>query len=282
VLFRYIGLLASFNSDTDELNLSLKDRSLRIRKIPEKEIQEFLFSERMPPSIEAECMTAVDLGKDMFWLDYQYEVEDSREAMIRATNSAYEDMEKAILILRLFKEGYVRIVFDVKKGEHIPSTYTMLRGLRSNERSYFMAKSELRTYRVFYKNFANLAWEKKKSKGSLSIALSRFADGYERIRLEDRMIDYVIGLEALYLQREGEGEFGYKMAHRVSILLSRQKKSRSMLFREIKKSYRLRSKIVHGGRYELLPENVWFVEDALRDSIKKFLRVEKPDWLKLI
>lgn len=125
MLFRYIGLLASFNSDTDELDLRLKDRSLRIRKIPEKEIQEFLFSERMPPSIETECMTAVDLGKDMFWLDYQYQVEDFREAMIRATNSAYEDMKKAILILRLFKKGYVRIVFDVKKGKHIASTYTI-------------------------------------------------------------------------------------------------------------------------------------------------------------
>lgn len=119
-------------------------------------------------------------------------------------------------------------------------------------------------------------------KGPLSIALSRFTDGYERIRLEDSVIDYVIGLEALYLQGEGQGEFGYKMAHKASILLSRQKKSRSTIFTEIKKSYRLRSMIVHGGRYKLLPENVWFVEDALRDSIKKFLRVEKPDWLKLI
>lgn len=191
-------------------------------------------------------------------------------------------MEKVILALRLFKEGCIRIVFDVKKGRHIATGFSSIKGLRSSERPYFLARSELVMLKDFHQEFTDIVWEKKESKTPLGIALNRFTDGYERIKLEDRIIDYMIGLEALYLRGDGMGEFRYKMAHRASILLSSCKKKRKQLFLKIKAAYKLRSHIVHGLEYTLSPEDVWFVEDLLRDSIRKLLQTPKTDWLNLI
>jgi len=124
--------------------------------------------------------------------------------------------------------------------------------------------------------------KRKESRTPLDIALSRFDDGYERVKPEDKIIDYMIALEALYLQGESSGELAYRFAHRMAVLLAAKKEERQQLFSQIKKSYELRSKIVHGAKYKLSPQDVWFVEDKLRLSIKVFLRTPKPNWLNLI
>jgi len=72
------------------------------------------------------------------------------------------------------------------------------------------------------------------------------------------------------------------MSHRASVLLSEDKGKREQLFRKLKKSYKLRSDIVHGRKYSIEPEDVWFIENVLRNSIRKFLKTPKPDWLNLI
>lgn len=92
----------------------------------------------------------------------------------------------------------------------------------------------------------------------------------------------MIGLEALYLQEESSSEISYKLAHRMSVLLSDNKEQRQELFSKIKYSYKLRSHIVHGAKYELKQEDTWFIEDQLRVSIKKFLKTPKPNWMNLI
>jgi len=42
MLFRYLCLLDRFSSDKDELDLSYESRTLKIRKIPKKELESFL------------------------------------------------------------------------------------------------------------------------------------------------------------------------------------------------------------------------------------------------
>ena len=282
MLFTYLALLDRFNSDMDELDLSYENRTLKIRKISEREIAEFLSpSKVLIPIIRGQFEIVIAVSEDMYWLDYSYEV-DSKEAMIVASNNVNEEKEKIILALRLFKEGCLHTVFDVKKGKHIATTVTPFRGLRSSGRLYFLAGSELTILKEFLREFLHFVWEKKKSRTPLGITLSRFTDGYERTKLEDKIIDYVVGLEALYLQGESLGEFGYKMSHRASILLSDKKEEQRKIFKGIKGVYGLRSSIVHGGKYDLTAEDVWIAEDTLRDSIRKFLKIPKPNWLDLI
>jgi hypothetical protein len=192
-------------------------------------------------------------------------------------------MEKMLLVLRLFKEGYIRVVFNLWR---VPNGWTQLSSmkmLRSAERLYFLKVAELPALKNFREeSSAAMSDETGTTQTALNIALRRFTDGYERIKLEDRIIDYMIGLEALYLQGESPSEISYKLAHRISVLLADNKEQRQKLFLKMKDSYKLRSHIVHGLKYELNQEETWFVEDQLRLSIKKFLKTPKPDWVNLI
>lgn len=283
MLFQYFALLDRFSSDTDELDLSCGNRTLKIRKIPKKRLEDFLLSPRHGDSSITETFEwAILLGEDMHWIDYHYEVEDSEEAVIKAHNVVHQEMEKLILALRLFKEGCIRIIFSVRKATRFGTVFSQVGMRRNNERLYFFGNSVLPAFKHFHEEFANIAWEKKESHTPLGIALGRFADGYEKVKLEDRIIDYMIGLEALYLQNGDAAELSYRIAHRIAVLLSDDKKERQRLFTETKHSYDLRSKILHGKRYDLALDNVWFVEDILRLSIKKFLEDPRPKWLDII
>lgn len=79
MLFQYFALLDRFDSDDDELDLSCDRRTLRVRKIPKKTLEDFLLRRKSSfPSVNDLFETAISLGKEMYWIDYHYEVEDSR------------------------------------------------------------------------------------------------------------------------------------------------------------------------------------------------------------
>jgi len=79
------------------------------------------------------------------------------------------------------------------------------------------------------------------------IAVRRFNLGYERSRVEDKLIDYMVGFEALLLPGV-EGELGYRMSLRAAALLGEGPHDRAAVQRNVKKAYTLRSDIVHGSR----------------------------------
>jgi hypothetical protein len=160
-------------------------------------------------------------------------------------------MERLILALRLFEEGCIRIVFEVWKGEHLGLHFSKLKSLRSEERSYYVSESELSGLKDFLREHMDTAWDKKKTRTPLGMALNRYTDGFERIKLEDKIIDSMIGLEALYFPSENQGELTYPLAHRLSILLSQDRKERQELFKKTRESCRLRNRIVHGQKYDL-------------------------------
>lgn len=137
MLLQYIGLLDNFKSDIDELDLSYENKTLKISKIAKKKLENFLLLGR--PSIFSEAndrlQTVIDVGEKRYWIEYSYEVE-SKEAMIKAFNTVDEEIEQILLALRLFKEGFVGIVFRMCKAEGFGKNFTLERPFRSNERIY--------------------------------------------------------------------------------------------------------------------------------------------------
>ena len=119
----------------------------------------------------------------------------------------------------------------------------------------------------------------------MELACSRLADAQTRIRPQDRLIDAVIGLEALLLAglrpEDRRGELRYRFALHYSTLCPLPEK-RHLSFRVAKDLYDLRSTIAHGGK---LKENGCRVGDeklkleeaakraceALRSVINHFL-----------
>ena len=99
----------------------------------------------------------------------------------------------------------------------------------------------------------------------LLVAKRRLSSGIERRSPEDRLIDYMIGLEALYLP-DGNAELSFRLSLRVAFLLS-SGEARKETFEFLRKMYGMRSKIVHGSKYELSEEDVKKLEQLLRESI---------------
>lgn len=80
----------------------------------------------------------------------------------------------------------------------------------------------------------------------LALPLRRLVDGLERSRLDDKIVDFSIGLEAL-LTDSVQDELSYRFALRGSVILGELGIDRQQAFTDFKELYNARSKIVHGS-----------------------------------
>ena len=80
----------------------------------------------------------------------------------------------------------------------------------------------------------------------LALPLRRLVDGLGRTRLDDKIIDYSIALEALLTEGERQ-ELGYRFALRGATILKEGGADRQKSFDELKDLYSARSAIVHGA-----------------------------------
>ena len=111
---------------------------------------------------------------------------------------------------------------------------------------------------------------KNEKESRFIVAQRRLADGLTRKAFEDKLIDYMIGLEALYLP-DGNQELSFRLSLRVAFLLAYSSDDRKKLFSFIKEMYKTRSNIVHGSKYELNEDSIIYLEDLLRKSLKLWI-----------
>jgi len=81
----------------------------------------------------------------------------------------------------------------------------------------------------------------------LSLPLRRLVDGLSRTRLDDRIVDYAIGLEALLLGDSKQDELSYRFRLRGAMVLAEVGEDRHQSFQDLKDFYNARSTIVHGN-----------------------------------
>jgi len=112
----------------------------------------------------------------------------------------------------------------------------------------------------------SIATAKNKDEQRLRIAITRLNDGITRDNPIDRLIDYMIGLEALFLP-DGNQELQYRLITRIAFNLEKKFEKRKQLYKEMKEYYDERSKGVHGDSGKLKKEDVNKVEEILRKSI---------------
>jgi hypothetical protein len=89
--------------------------------------------------------------------------------------------------------------------------------------------------------------------------------GVERKNPEDKLIDYMIGLEALYLP-DGNAELSFRLSVRVAFLMLPEADKKDT-FNFLRRMYDVRSSIVHGNKYELNTEDIKRLEELLRKSV---------------
>ena len=113
---------------------------------------------------------------------------------------------------------------------------------------------------------------KKIKENNFNIAVDRFNSGISNQNLINKLIDFIIGLEALFLKDINQ-ELQYKLAIRTAFSLEESNSERKNIFDLILRSYGIRSNILHGEK-NLIPtsEDLNSLEEILRKSINLYLK----------
>jgi hypothetical protein len=110
---------------------------------------------------------------------------------------------------------------------------------------------------------------------TFQIALERLNFGMERRLKTDRFLDYMIGLEALYVP-DGTNEVTFRLSLRVAFTVAQGKRERKETFRFMKRMYGQRSNIAHGNKMKkaIKDEEILRVEGILWRSLQIYLENE--------
>lgn len=193
-------------------------------------------------------------------------------------------MKNTVLGLRLLKGGYVSEghIFHILllKTRRLALTSIGERHRRRFALSYALEFKEVPRLKEILKKILVMDFDKRKS---LGLACKRFQRGYEEEDIEDRLIDFMIAFEALFLKGEKGGRKGNLVSIACSHLLGKDEEEREKVRSTLAEAYSVRNCIVHGSEYErtkpndkgqywdTLPDLVSEVENYLRESIKRLL-----------
>jgi len=303
--FERITPLCGFSTDTPDLALG---PNLSVVELSDSEITQLLklgikIGESFGPEnfIHQIHKFAVKLTYSLPKIIGDEEIEGSIE-----THNPYikGDFEQSVLnALRLYKEGQVYPITTISKSKSIFSrgvSYshgTPARFFMINK--FQLIKDEKDNFIEFWKVYHGLNIPEKHY---LSVAIRRFSQANERTSVEDKIIDYLICAEALFLSSGGsfQGELKYRLSHRVAMFIENDTEKQREMFKFMQKAYDVRSAIVHGATPKLpkkedgaqftLEEFCQEIEGHLRFSLNKTIKIastaETPnnilDWVKVI
>jgi len=170
-----------------------------------------------------------------------------RETSPRLWDRVNPKLESVNLALRTFKEGsvgygYVDFVPVRFCPVPIPSLISGSEFIPVGH--YSLSETELGEFVSHAKLISHC------SEPAMRLACSRLADAEIRTRPQDRIVDAVIGMEALLLAgiQDGKSEIGFKFSLNYSMLFPIEQ--RRPAYRLARDLYNLRSRIAHGSRLD--------------------------------
>lgn len=259
-------LTHSFESEAKEIKLG---DGLKIKKLDEEEAKAVSEKERRRKNlslgkygveIQGEFRCSPQADEEYPQTYFQNERDDI------LCSWAEEVCQKVIWALRLFKDADVSIPCLSLFWSPLISVYGYYTHFRVSPfralTEYKLSQKEAIEFRNFWQRCHGLM-----DNATLNIALRRFGYAFERARPEDKLIDCVLGFESLFL-KEKEHDYAKKISERMLKLLQNNKTAldsfsgrfrdlgiklkkgeiQKRIQKELKLTYDLRSKIVHGWR----------------------------------
>lgn len=274
-------LLRGLSGGIDELGFG---NGFKIRRISDLEKSAY---ERQLLQPFPFALRALDVLSAEYMLETIY---SHRKGTPLSTSFYRKRFEDIVTTLRLFKKG--RVGFDFIKQEAItwdPIGVIMYSGGgyrrgRIGPASYRLDISEKPDVIRLWRRFRSF----RKTVGSsqsgryINLALKRFNFGVEESNDENKIIDFFVAFEALYLPEKGE--LTYRLSNRIAILLGKNDEEAEKIREFMVRAYRVRSKIVHGdeirsvtveGKDMTLRDFAQRVEQYLRESLITFLILSK-------
>jgi len=186
----------------------------------------------------------------------------SKGALVELGNTE-ERLEKAVVALRLHKAGHVKIMATMHLpvrpafGQAWPMMSTRAHAVVPGPR-YTLGNDEGSQVAAIHSALCTARPDER-----TRLALGRFNTAYEKADPGDRLIDYWIALEALFLTDGERGELSYRASMRIAYFLGTAE-TREQLSRDARQSYNTRSDIVHGKECKDVLRIAAETEDVVR------------------
>lgn len=199
--------------------------------------------------------------------------QDSREAQLR--------IYKVLLAMRLYRSDNVFCKVIWYEENSMVSMMSILNPPLPEimGEPYAIEINEIEGIRKLARKIDKIDLRKR---NSLRIACERFSRSYEDRREDDKIIDFLIGFEALFLKgKKAPSRKGLYIGLGCSMLLGRNDKERQSINEFLVKAYNLRNNIVHGSKpitsiqidneaYEI-EDIIIKLREYLRESIKRLM-----------
>jgi len=176
-------------------------------------------------------------------------------------------VENIVFALRLFKEGdvFCKVIWAENHCHQIvlnpfyelPSTI--------HRKIYPFRIKEIDQIREIFEKIIKTDFDRRRP---LKIARDRLNRSYGKSMYDEKIVDFMIGFEALFL-RESSTCSGQIIGTGCSTLLGKTDKERIEIYDFLKKTYKLRNEIVHGSAidYSRISETALKLKELLRKSI---------------
>lgn len=247
--------------EKDELELS---NDIKIRRLKEEEVSEYKSHYRL---------RGVDFD-NAFAIERSFSVDKFSSD---STDRPPEAIDQVMTSLRLFD-----VNGDVRYGPYITKPisefYEVQEGLSVTsgeakmtffDKEYTLSSDDCERYLEFWEEIRESLNSPEETYG---IALDKFSTSFQRDNENDRLLDSVIALEAIYLKSGEAQEMSFKLSQRGALYLSDNLDKAKDIKQNLRDAYNLRSTLVHGSQTTIDHEFMLTLHNLTRKSISKFLK----------
>ncbi len=245
----FVAHLQGFLSDIDEININNR---IKLKKLSLVESNDLYGDESFYVNSNYIRYMHVLTSKCTYYRKFQKNNPDGHIATF-PEKDILSGFDETLDILRIYKSGYINIDRILNYRVKWDSIYLMSGSIKSTEtlidKEYYISKNEMVDLETFFDNYKSLFQSTNKK---FINSFKWLSNSSTKTNIDDRFLDYMIVLEALYL--ENRAELAFLLALRIAYYLEDEYLKRNYLFELIKKAYRIRGDMVHQGIS--LPEQV--------------------------
>jgi len=228
--FKYVFLLIGFTSEVDTIELK---GNYFIRKGTEEELNRFY-----------KHAESYNLNESKYVIEYKFKAKFSGFHQPESNNAFL----LINLLFQTYKDTEVTLPYCLsylKKSNEVDYASTGI--LSDNKLSKFqgsiynLTQTDITHFKKYWCNLISLDREKIRT---LNITFNRLVYSKTKYNQEDQLLDLMISFESFFVN--DNSEIAYKLSLRVATFLNAKFDSK-FVFKFIKKSYNLRSKVIHGS-----------------------------------
>ena len=225
--------------DCERINVA---PGLAIRKLSTDELEHWLNQYMENPFVRMHELSA----RDLYCLDCAIEAtyKKGRPEAGGASQQVYENVPNLVRVVRLLTDRNVHVAFTKYISNNM---LQMDLGTGYTPRAHIL-NLEAQLSSSMQQEIMDI-WRRINAftgNSAIRLALRRWDLVAERDNPDDALIDYWIALESLFIQ-DSKQEVTYRASLRTAAFVGETPEEREEIYGKLKKSYNLRSGIVHGG-----------------------------------